>query len=65
MCMGGGLLARVCELFAKDFAHSCGGLPDLTLWNPAETSCKVESTYRALHFMFSCYAERVISGLGL
>ncbi len=45
MCMGGGPLARVCELFAKDFAHSCGGLPDLTLWNPADIFCKVWGTY--------------------
>ena len=43
--MGGGPLARVCELFAKDFAHSCGGLPDLTLWNPADIFCKVWGTY--------------------
>ncbi len=31
-----GLLARVCDLFAKVFVHLCGGLPDLTLWNPAD-----------------------------
>ena len=40
-CMGGELLAHVCEVFSKGFAHSRGGLPDLTLWNPAELSCKV------------------------
>ena len=44
-CMGGELLARVCEVFSKGFAHSRGGLPDLTLWSPAELSYKVSQAF--------------------
>lgn len=40
VCMAGHLLSRICEVFAKDYGHCHGGLPDLTLWNPGERTCK-------------------------
>lgn len=40
-CMGGELLAVVCERLAKNF-HSCRrGFPDLVLWMPASGKCKI------------------------
>lgn len=40
-CVGGVLLSCICRQFALDYAHSAGGLPDLTLWNPKTLECKV------------------------
>ncbi|XP_049964095.1 fanconi-associated nuclease 1-like isoform X1 [Schistocerca serialis cubense] len=40
-CMGGQLLAVVCERLVKNF-HSCRrGFPDLVLWMPASGKCKI------------------------
>eukprot|EP00731_Ephydatia_muelleri_P025097 Em0017g180a len=40
-CVGGSLLGCICRQFSEDYAHSAGGLPDLTLWNPKTLQCKV------------------------
>jgi hypothetical protein len=37
--MGPGVVRAFCGRLARDYRHSCGGLPDLTLWNPAEHRC--------------------------
>jgi hypothetical protein len=39
LCMGPGVVRAFCGRLARDYRHSCGGLPDLTLWNPAEHRC--------------------------
>ncbi|CAI8018977.1 Fanconi-associated nuclease 1 [Geodia barretti] len=38
--MGGELLSKVSRQFAMFYGQSCGGLPDLTLWNPSTNTCK-------------------------
>ena len=39
--MGGELLSKVCKHFSMFYNQSCGGLPDLTLWNPSSGTFKV------------------------
>ena len=51
-CMGGTLLSLICREFALSYGSSCGGLPDLTLWNPSSAVCKVRQT---LWYIQVCY----------
>ena len=39
--MGSNLLSNICSEFAKDNHLGRAGLPDLTLWKPADRTCKV------------------------
>lgn len=40
-CLGGPVLALLCERFATDFRFTHSGLPDLLLWNPSTKRAKL------------------------
>lgn len=41
VCLGGPVLALLCERFATDFRFTHSGLPDLLLWDPATQKAKL------------------------
>lgn len=41
LCLGGPVLALICERFATDFRFTHSGLPDLLLWDPATQRAKL------------------------
>lgn len=41
VCLGGPVLALLCERFATDFRFTHSGLPDLLLWDPATQAAKL------------------------
>ncbi|GAA96728.1 uncharacterized protein L969DRAFT_20070 [Mixia osmundae IAM 14324] len=39
-CLGGRALETICTVFAEEYGHRVGGIPDLCMWNEEQSICK-------------------------